>query len=68
MKKVYNLGDDFFLAIAFMSFVVGSVLQLLGIDDIGWGITSRNLIVNAALCLLFSVALSLYDIARNQIK
>lgn len=65
MKKTYNLGEDLFLAIAFISFVVGAVLKLLGINYIIWGITSRNLISNAVLCLLFSIALSLYDVARK---
>jgi len=68
MKKVYNLGDDFFLAVAFVSFMIGSVLRLLGINEIGWGITATNLIYNAIVCLLFSIALSLYDIARNPAK
>ncbi len=65
MKKTYNLGEDLFLAVAFVSFVVGTVLKLFGINDIAWGITSRNLIGNAVVCLLFSIALSLYDVARN---
>jgi hypothetical protein len=64
MKKVYNLGDDLFLAIAFMSFVIGAVLKLLGIENIGWGVTARGLIINAVICLLFSIALSLYDVAH----
>lgn len=68
MRKVYNLGDDLFLAVAFVSFVVGAVLRLLGIYEIAWGITNRGLIVNAVICLLFSIALSLYDLARSQGK
>ncbi len=66
MKKVYNLGDDLFLAIAFVCFVCGGMLKLLGIEEIRWGITSRALIINAVICLLFSIALSLYDIAHGQ--
>ncbi|MDD5729562.1 MAG: hypothetical protein PHN57_00325 [Candidatus Omnitrophica bacterium] len=68
MKKVYNLGDDLFLAAAFVSFMIGSVLRLLDIQEIGLGITSRALIVNAIICLLFSIALSLYDLAQRQSK
>jgi hypothetical protein len=68
MKKVYNLGDDLFLAVAFVSFVIGAVLKLLGIEDIGWGVTARALILNAGMCLLFSIALSLYDVAHGQEK
>jgi uncharacterized membrane protein len=66
MKKVYNLGDDLFLAIAFVCFVIGGMLKLLGIEEIRWGITARALITNAVICLLFSIALSLYDIAQSQ--
>ncbi len=68
MRKVYNLGDDLFLAVAFVSFIVGAVLRLMGIYEIAWGITNRALIVNAIICLLFSIALSLYDLARTQGK
>jgi len=64
MRKVYNLGDDLFLAIAFISFVVGVVLRMMGIYEIALGITSRSLIFNAIICLLFSIALSLYDLAH----
>ena len=66
MKKVYNLGDDLFLAVAFVSFMIGVVLKLLGIEDIGWGVTARALIMNALMCLLFSIALSLYDLAHGK--
>jgi hypothetical protein len=65
MKAVYNLGDDLFLAIAFVSFMVGGVSKLLGIVKIIWGVTPNGLILNAIICLLFSIALSLYDLARN---
>ena len=68
MKTVYNLGDDLFLAVAFVIFIIGTFLRLLGIYNIGFGITSRSLIGGAIVCLLFSIALSLYDLAHGKIK
>lgn len=65
MKKVYNFGDDLFLAIAFVSFVIGAFLRLLGFSYVFWGITTKSLIMNSVVCLLFSIALSLYDMAQN---
>lgn len=66
MKNIYHLGDDFFIAVAFISFIVGSVLKLLGISEIIWGIQTRSIISLSILCLLFSIALSLYDLAHEQ--
>ncbi len=68
MKKVYNLGDDLFLAIAFVSFTVGVVSRLLEIDSFFWGITPQHLISLSMMCLIFSIALSLYDIASSAKK
>lgn len=66
MKKIYNIGDDLFLASAFMTFMVGGVLRLLGITTLFWGITTRSIIQLSVICLLFSIALSLYDLAHSQ--
>jgi hypothetical protein len=66
MKKIYNVGDDLFLAIAFVTFIVGGVLRLLGISTLFWGITARDVIQFSVMCLLFSIALSLYDLAHGQ--
>ena len=68
MKKVYNLGDDLFLAIAFVTFSIGIVSRLLEIDYFFWGITPHNLISLSMMCLIFSIALSLYDIANSAKK
>ena len=64
MKKNYYMGDDFFVVIAFIAFMVAVVLKLLGISTIIWGITSVQLFKGAVVCLLFSIALSLGDMAR----
>ncbi len=66
MKKIYNIGDDLFLAVAFMTFMVGGVLRLLGISTLFWGITTRSIVQLSVICLLFSIALSLYDLAHGQ--
>lgn len=66
MKNVYPLGDDFFIAMAFISFMVGVILRLLGIDDVGFGITPRGILFFSTMCLLFSISLSLYDITRER--
>jgi len=66
MRKIYPLGDDFFIALAFISFVVGIILKLMGIDTIGFGVTNNSIFYFATMCLLFSVALSLYDITRER--
>lgn len=66
IKKVYNIGDDLFLAMAFVTFMIGGVLKLLGIPVLFWGITTRNAIQLSVICLLFSIALSLYDFAHGQ--
>jgi hypothetical protein len=68
MKKVYNFGDDLFLAIAFVTFAIGVVSRLLEIDSFWWGVTPQNLISLSMMCLIFSIALSLYDIASSSKK
>jgi len=62
MRKVYRLGDDLFIAIAFVSFVVGIVLHLMGIKDLPLGIDPKAILFFSMMCLLFSSALSLYDL------
>ena len=66
MKKVYHLGDDLFIACAFVSFLLGATFKLLGINSLFYGITPKNLISLSAFCLLFSIALSFYDLAHGQ--
>lgn len=66
MKKMYNIGEDLFIATAFVTFIIGGVLKLLGIDDLFWGITARSVIGLSIMTLLFSMALSLYDMAHTK--
>lgn len=65
MKKVYRVGDDIFIAMAFVSFVVGIFLKLLGITEIAGEVSTPSLLFFALACLLFSIALSLFDLARR---
>lgn len=64
VKKVYSVGDDVFMIIAFISFMVGVVFRLLDISPILWGITPKQLINGAVVCLLFSIAFGLKDITQ----
>jgi hypothetical protein len=66
MKKVYHVGDDLFIALAFVTFILGGLFKLLGINKLIYGITPLNLIFLAVVCLLFSIALSLYDVAHGE--
>lgn len=66
MKKMYNIGEDLFIAIAFVTFIIGGVLRLLQINELFWGITTRNIIGLSIISLLFSMALSMYDIAHHK--
>lgn len=66
MKKVYRVGDDIFIAVAFVSFIVGIFLKLLGITEIAGGISTQSLLSFALACLLFSIALSLFDLTRRE--
>lgn len=65
MKKDYPIGQDMFIAAGFASFVIGSFLKLLGINELFWHITSFGLIKLSLWCLFFSIALSLFDIASK---
>lgn len=66
MKKMYHLGDDLFIACAFVSFLVGGMLKLLGITTIFWNVTVNSVVSLSVICLLFSIALSLYDVAHGE--
>ncbi len=65
MKKNYLIGGDIFVASAFVTFIVGGVAYLLGIKYIIWNVTSLEFVKLSQWCLLFSIALSLMDMARK---
>jgi len=65
MKKNYLICGDIFITFAFASFVVGIVLKLLSITKIFWNITPDSLLKLTPILLLFSVALSLIEIATK---
>lgn len=62
MKTLYRVGDDIFVAAAFVSFIIGIILKLAGIKEVMLGITPKAIIFFSMMCLLFSIALSLYDL------
>jgi len=59
------VGDDLFIALAFMAFILGGVFKLFGFNNLIWGVTPQSLIFLSMMCLLFSIALSLYDVAHG---
>ena len=69
MKKSYRMAGDIFIACAFVSFIVGGVFKVfaaMGINTslvvVGW----EGLLKLCAITLLFSIALSLLDIAHDE--
>jgi hypothetical protein len=66
MKKIYYIGDDIFIVVAFVAFVVAGVLTVLGIPDLFWNITTNGLINLSVISLFFSSALSLYELAHKK--
>jgi len=66
MRKVYSVGDDLFVALAFISFVVGIALRVLSFSDVPFGVSYKEILFFSMMCLLFSIALSLYEL--NQAK
>lgn len=65
MKKMYSVGDDLFVAMAFVSFVVGIGLRILSLSQVPFGINYVEVLYFAMMCLLFSIALSLYELNQS---
>ena len=65
MRKIYSVGDDLFVAMAFIGFVVGIALRILSLSDMPFGVSSREVLFFAMMCLLFSIALSLYELNQS---
>ena len=66
MKQTYNLGNDLFIIIAFVTFISGGFLKLLGIQKVWEGVSSNGMIIIAVICLLFSISLSLNDVSHGK--
>ena len=62
MKDVYRVGDDIFVAMAFVSFVLGIALRILSVSQVSFGINYKEVLFFSMMCLMFSIALSLYDL------
>lgn len=68
MKNVYRLGDDFFVALAFVSFMIGVFLRLLSDSKVPMGINYKECFFLAMMSLLFSIALALHDLHQSNNK
>lgn len=68
MKNLYYFGGDVFLAVAFVSFITGAVLKLLGISTIWLGVTANQVINGSIASLLFSVALNISELVYQEKK
>ncbi|MFH1767707.1 MAG: hypothetical protein ABH858_00915 [Candidatus Omnitrophota bacterium] len=66
MKKNYLVCGDIFIAVAFSTFIIGTVVRLLNIKTIFLGITPGHLWKLSVWCILFSIALSLIDLASKK--
>ena len=66
MRKDYEICGDIFIAMAFVTFVLGVMFRLLGIHQIIWNITNESLLKTSFWCLMFSIALSLLDMAKKK--
>lgn len=66
MKNVYRVGDDFFVALAFVSFVIGIVLRVLSFSQVPFGINFKEALFLAMMCLMFSIALNLHDLNQSK--
>ncbi len=68
MKKEYLITGDVFIAASFVTFILGGMFKLIGINVILWSITPMSLLKFSYWALLFSIALSLIDIAKKSAK
>ena len=68
MKTYYQVGGDLFLVAAFVVFTIGGVLRLFDLAGLAMNLlifNARHLLNFAKMCLGFSIALSLLDIAHK---
>ncbi len=66
MKRVYQVGGDFFVAAAFISFFIGIVLKVSESLEIGLSAKAEPFVIFATISLLFSIALSLIDLTQKK--
>jgi len=65
MRKVYRLGEDLFIATAFVCFFIGLVGKVADIFGVVLGINYQALLTFSMMCLMFSIALSLYELTQK---
>jgi len=70
MKKIYPIGEDIFIATAFVSFVIAlgvtAVTKIAEISLLPFGLTPSHIFNFSMICLLFSISLSLRDMAQGK--
>ncbi|MDD4907774.1 MAG: hypothetical protein PHJ00_01775 [Candidatus Omnitrophica bacterium] len=66
MRKVYPIGEDIFIASAFVSFLVAMVVKVVDLTPLPLGVTPSHIFSFSLICLLFSIALSLRDMAQQK--
>ena len=66
MKKVYPIGEDIFIASAFVSFLIAMVVRVVDLTPLPLGITPSHIFNFSMICLLFSISLSLRDMAQTK--
>jgi hypothetical protein len=66
MKKVYPIGEDIFIATAFVSFLVALVVRVVDLTPLPLGVTPSHIFNFSLICLLFSISLSLRDMAQGK--
>jgi hypothetical protein len=64
MRKVYPIGEDIFIASAFVSFLIAMVVRVVDLTPLPLGITPTHIFNFSMICLLFSISLSLRDMAQ----
>lgn len=65
MKDYYRLGGDIFIASAFVTFIIGGLLKVFEMTGFAWILTAAGFMKLSAMCLFFSMALSLLDISQK---
>lgn len=65
MKRVYRVGEDFFIATAFVSFLIGGVLKIAAFFGTEFTVKGEPVLFLSVMCLLFSIALSLHDLTQR---
>lgn len=64
MKKIYSFLGKIFLALGLASFIVGVITKVAGF--VIWGFFPLSYLRFTGVCLLFVIAISLYQMAAKE--